>query len=134
MEILLVPTKEVPLLWNEVEPLIDKALYGEENLLASDFKDSLEQAESFMWIIVDGPDIESVVVGTPTFYPRKQSLSIDTWATKSGYKFDQVYPLIEEIKKFAREIGCDFIEAKVRKGLAKKLKWNDKHSLVTLTL
>jgi len=45
-----------------------------------------------------------------------------------------VYPLIEEIKKLARNIGCDFIEAKVRKGLAKKLKWNDKHSLVTLTL
>jgi len=134
MEILLVPPKEIPLLWDEVEPIIDKALHGEEQLKAVDFLDSLEQADSLMWIIVDGTEIESVVVGTPTQYPRKKSLSIDTWGTKSGYKFDEVYPLIEEIKKLARDIGCDFIEAKVRKGLAKKLKWNDKHSLVTLTL
>jgi len=40
----------------------------------------------------------------------------------------------DNIINFAKINGCDFIEAKVRKGLAKKLKWTDKHSLVTLQI
>ena len=40
----------------------------------------------------------------------------------------------DSVVNFAKINGCDFIEAKIRKGLAKKLNWNDKHSLVTLTL
>ena len=134
MKILLIPPNEVSSIWNDVAPIIDKALRGEEELIASDFLEPIKIADAFLWIIVDETEIESAVITAFIEYPRKKSCSIEAWATKSGYKFDEVYPLIEEIKNFARINGCDFMEAKVRKGLAKKLKWNDKHSSVTLTL
>ena len=134
MKILLIPPKEVHLLWNEVAPIIDKGLRGPDGTVAEDFLEPLKKGSNILWIIVDGFDIESVVVGQFVDYPRKKALSIEVWATKSGHKFDEVYPLIESIKKFAKANGCEYIEATVRKGLARKLKWNDKHSFVTLTL
>ena len=45
-----------------------------------------------------------------------------------------VNDISSSVECFNKINGADFIEAKVRKGLAKKLKWNDTHSYVTLKL
>ena len=135
MKALLVPPKEVPTIWGEVAPLINKSLHGEEDLIAEDFLEALVNGEAYMWIVVEYGDIESAVFGEIITYPRKKSFYINAWASKSGYRFDECMELFTDtVIDFAKNNGCSFIEAKVRKGLAKKLNWNDKHSLVTLTL
>ena len=78
--------------------------------------------------------IEAVLIGEIVKYPLKTSLFIHVWATKSGHDYEPWMSLWDSITNFAKVNGCDFVEAKVRKGLAKKLKWTDKHSLVTLEL
>tara|TARA_R100000808_G_C2079577_1_gene103958 strand:+ start:202 stop:618 length:417 start_codon:yes stop_codon:yes gene_type:complete len=132
----LVPPKDVLELWPEIQPLLDKALaYGIEDVTAQDLLPAIEESKAYLWIGVDGYNIECVVLGELVEYPRKKSFYIHAWATKSGHQFDEFMELFEgSVITFAKINGCDFIEAKVRKGLAKKLKWNDKHSLVTLTL
>jgi len=132
----LVPPKDVPDLWPEIQPLLDKALaYGIEDVTAQDLLPAIEESKAYLWIGVDEYNIECVLLGELVKYPRKKSFYIHAWATKSGHQFDEFMELWESsIIAFAKLNGCDFIEAKVRKGLAKKLKWNDKHSLVTLTL
>ena len=136
MDAHLVPPKDVPDLWPEIQPLIDKALaYSEEGVTAEDLLPSIENGRAYLWIVVDGYSIESVCMGELVNYPRKQSFYIHAWATKSGHDYKEVMSTFENsVIAFAKLNGCDFIEAKVRKGLAKKLKWNDKHSFVTLTL
>ena len=135
MKALRVPPNEIPSVWNEIKPILGKALRGEEDIIADDLLEPLENGRAFLWIVVDGDDIESVCLGEMVEYPRKKSFYILAWATKSGYKYDEVMETFNDsVVNFAKINGCDFIEAKVRKGLAKKLKWNDKHSLVTLTL
>ncbi len=63
---------------------------------------------------------------------------IHIWATKSGYDYDPWMEAFEEIKDSARVNGCDFVEARARKGLAKKLTtrngWTEKQTVITTTL
>ena len=136
MKALLVPPHEVPSVWIEVKPLIDKALaHSVEGADANDMLRPIINGACFLWIVVDGHDIESVCFGELTEYPSKKGFYIHGWSTKSGYKFDEVMETFNDsVVNFAKINGCDFIEAKVRKGLTKKLNWNHTHSYVTLTL
>ena len=136
MKALLVPAKDVPKIWNELEPLIDKALsYSTEKLKAFDFLVPILQGKVFLWIGIEEDEIETVFLCEPQ---QRNNEEISLWvhgiATKSGHGYKNWHPLLEDIKNFAKINGADFIEAKVRKGLAKKLKWNDTHSYVTLKL
>ena len=136
MRAILVPPNEVPTVWIEVKPLIDKALsYSTEKLKAFDFLVPILQGKVFLWIGIEDIDIEVVFLCEPQ---RRNDEEISLWihgiATKSGHGYKEWHPLLEDIKNFAKINGADFIEAKVRKGLAKKLKWDDTHSYVTLKL
>ena len=136
MEAHLIPPKDVPEFWYEIKPLIDKALsYAQEDVNADDLLAPIINGRCFLWIVVHELEIVSICLGEFCEYPRKKSFYINAWATKSGHQFEEVMETFNDsVVNFARINGCDFIEAKVRKGLAKKLKWSDKHSLVTLTL
>ena len=135
MKALLVPPNDVVSIWQEVEPLIDKALsYATEELYASDFLVSILQGTKFLWIGTEESEIQSVLILEPIKHPRNVSLFIHVWSTKSGYEGDDWFSFWKEIENFGRINGCDFIEAKARKGLAKKLNWTNKHSLITKKL
>ena len=139
MRALLVPPHEVPSVWIEVKPLIDKALaQSAEGADANDMLRPIINGACFLWIVVEDHDIVSVCFGEFTEYPDKKGFHIHGWATKSGHNFNEVMETFNDsVVNFAKINGCDFIEAKIRKGLAKKLKqlnWNDTHSYVTLTL
>ena len=139
MRALLVPPHEVPSVWIEVKPLIDKALaHSIEGATANDMLRPIINGACLLWIVVEEHDIVSVCFGEITQYPDKKGFHIHGWSTKSGFNFDEVMETFNDsVVNFAKINGCDFIEAKIRKGLAKKLKqlnWNDTHSFVTLTL
>jgi hypothetical protein len=140
MKAILVPPLEVPCVWIEVAPLITKALaHSTEELTADEMLRPIINGECFLWIVVDeNESIESVCFGQFAEYPVKKSFFIHGWSTKSGYNFNEVMETFNDsVVNFAKINGCDFIEAKIRKGLTKKLKqlnWNDTHSYVTLIL
>ena len=136
MKAQLLRPNEVPSVWGEVAPLITKAVeHAVEDIDADDFLRPIINGQCYLWIVLDGTEIVSVCFGTLEEYPRTKSFHIYGWSTKSGHQFDEVMETFNDsVITFAKVNGCDFIEAKVRKGLAKKLNWDDKHSLVTLTL
>lgn len=137
MRALLVPPHEVPSIWLDVAPLIDKALaHSVEQTDSKDMLRPIINGACFLWIVInDTNDIVSVCFGEFTEYPSTKGFHIHGWATKSGHQFDEVIETFENsVVNFAKINGCDFIEAKVRKGLTKKLKWDWKHSYLTLKL
>ena len=126
-------------MWPEAAEIINKGLThsnGEVN--ADSFFYPIYAGKQYLWVGYDTeaevPEVEAVLIGEIIKYPLKTSLFIHVWATKSGYDYEPWMNLWDSITNFAKINGCDFIEAKVRKGLAKKLKWTDKHSLVTRQL
>ena len=136
MEAYLIHPEDVPAKWHEIKPLIDKALARcKEDVNGNDLLPSILDRRAYLWLVTDDTNLESVMLGEFCEYPRTKSFYIHAWATKSGRKYDEVMAtLTDTVVNFAKINACDFIEAKVRKGLAKKLKWDDQHSLVTFTL
>ncbi len=135
----LIEPKDLPYMWPEAAEIINKGLThsnGEVN--ADSFFYPIYAGKQYLWVgydtDVEAPEIEAVLIGEIIKYPLKTSLFIHVWATKSGYDYEPWMNLWDSITNFAKINGCDFVEAKVRKGLAKKLKWTDKHSLVTLQI
>ena len=138
MKIFLVPPNEIDSLWDDIAPLIDKAFNDIGNITADDIKEALENSLMFSWIITEGNTIESLFICELYEYPHKKSCFVSTWSTKSGHEFDKYYPVvINEIENFSKINGCEFIESRVRKGLAKKLTnhgWKDTHSWIIKSL
>ena len=100
MRALLVPPHEVPSVWIEVKPLIDKALaHSVEGADANDMLRPIINGACFLWIVVDGNNhvIESVCFGEFTEYPNRKAFYIHGWATKSGYKFDEVMETFNDL-------------------------------------
>jgi len=131
----LVPPKDLPYIWPQVASLINKGLphtYGEID--AEVFFLPIYTGQQHLWVGIENDTIDMVLIAEVLPYQLKTSLFIHVWATKSGRDFEPWMECFDSIKNFAKINGCDYIEARVRKGLAKKLKWTDKHSIVTLEL
>ena len=137
-EILIKP-KELPYVWPEAVEIIEKGLsHSNGEVDADSFFSPIYTGRHYLWLGHDTDaevaEVEMALIGEIVRYPIKTSMFIHVWATKSGQDFEPWINNFDNIIDFAKINGCDFIEAKVRKGLAKKLKWTDKHSLVTLNI
>ena len=137
-EILMRP-KDLTYCWPEAAEVIQKGLsHSNGEVDADSFFLPIYTEKQYLWLGYDTDaeeaEVEMALIGEILRYPLKTSFFIHVWDTKSGQDFEPWMNNFDNIINFAKINGCDFIEAKVRKGLAKKLKWTDKHSLVTLQI
>ena len=128
----LVQPNEIPYIWIEVKPLIEKALtHANGEMLSEDVLSLLLQNKEHLFIGYTNDEIQSALVGEIIDYPRKKVFRIITWSTKSGHDYEAWIDLFDTIEYFAKSKGCDSIEAWTRKGLARKLKWDNEYSVIT---
>ena len=128
-------SSEVPFIWHKIRPLIDKALvYSNGEMLTADILSSLLNKELLLFIGTEDDEINSALIAELVNYPRKRVFRILTWSTKSGHDFKLWIDLLNIIEDFARSAGCTSLEAWVRKGLVKRLKWDHERSVVTKKL
>tara|TARA_R100000808_G_C2131679_1_gene140755 strand:+ start:153 stop:566 length:414 start_codon:yes stop_codon:yes gene_type:complete len=128
----LVYPNEIPQMWFNVKPLIEKALvHANGEMLSSDILKLLLENREHLFIGYDNDEILSALVGEIITYPQKKTFRIITWSTKSGHDYEAWIGLFDTIEYFAKSKGCDSIEAWTRKGLARKLKWDNEYSVIT---
>ena len=135
-----VSAEDIPNVWSQVKPLIDRGLditdYG---LTTSDYKDFLMSDSCVLFIgsLNDG-DVKSIVVADVTEYPRTNVLQIHLWVTASGRDYQLWVDQFPTIEDWGRDRGCTVTTALCRKGLAKKLTqlsgWKEKSTLLTKQL
>tara|TARA_R100001443_G_scaffold1804_3_gene6315 strand:+ start:2212 stop:2601 length:390 start_codon:yes stop_codon:yes gene_type:complete len=115
--IIQVPKEDIHLVWNEVEPLIKKALddcYTADDILKGLIKNS------FQLFISWNKKVESAVVTEVAQYPQKR---ICRYFLAGGSNMNNwLEPIQTEIEKFAKLNNCQAIEVAGRKGWARKLK------------
>ena len=128
----LIKSDDVQDLWSEVRPIIEKALvYSEGALTSTDTLRHILNEQFQLWIAFDRDDVANVVITEIIHYPRQKILRIHNWATNTGHDFDIWYaPGIKVLEEFASNIGCVALEAWCRKGLARKLKWENEYSVI----
>ena len=128
----IVHPKDVPHIWHIVKPMIEVALLDEWMTTEKVLADILSK-KNHLWVgLQDGDD--KIHMALVTEFIGHQTLYINTWATSTGYNFSDWYPLITTVDEFGRENGCTTIEATVRRGLAKKLKWDYQYTVCTRSL
>ena len=119
-------------IWDEVEPLITKALVKSDEAFSSlDYLDLIMRGVCTLWIGLENNEIKSALVCEATQLPRAKILQIHIWSTKSGHDYEPWMELFDSIEDYGRENGCSIIEVTVRKGLAKKLNWKHTYSVLT---
>ena len=115
--IIQVPEKDLHIIWNEVEPLIKKAL--DDCYTTDDILQGLVN-NSFQLFISWNNKVESAVVTEVAQYPRKKILR---YFLAGGNNLNNwLEPIQETIEKFAKHNNCNSIEVAGRKGWARKLK------------
>jgi len=115
--IIQVPKEDLHFIWNEVEPLIKKALddcYTIDDILKGLIFDK------FQLFISWENKVESAVVTEVAQYSQKK---VCRYFLAGGNNINNwLNPIQETIEKFAKHNQCQTIEVAGRKGWAKKLK------------
>jgi len=130
--LLIVNPDDLDHVWHEVEPLIEKALvHSEGELHTEDVLRLIFEEKQVLWVGMKDGEIFCAGVTEIVVYPRKKVLRIITFATKSGHDYEHWINFAEVIEGFAVRHGCSSLEAWTRKGLARKLKWDNEYSVIT---
>lgn len=87
---------------------------------AEDIKTSLTDYDHHLWVAFDNSGIKGAVVTNFLTYPRMKVLSMTFCGGVELNKWKS--PMLELLQRFARDTGCDKIEAVARKGWAKAFK------------
>ena len=137
----LVTPKDALWIWPEIEPLINKGLeHSSGEAEAEAFFLPIYQGQQQLWVGLDGTKgpIPTVLITEVLRFPIKTAMYVHVWATRSGYDYDPWVEAFEAVKDSARTNGCDYIEARARKGQAKKLVtrdgWTEKQTVITTEL
>ncbi len=130
--LLIVNPDDIEYVWEEVKPLLEKALiHAEGEMLSSDILELILEEKETLWVGMSEGDIFCAGVTEIITYPRKKVLRIITFATKSGHDYEMWKDFTDIIEGFGVRYGCSSIEAWTRKGLAKKLNWDNEYSVIT---
>ena len=124
LEVSLVPTEYIDLFWSQVEPLLAAAAdTSDGRYQIEDVYDSITQYDHLCWVVhIDGRVIATAVTAR-VFYPRKTALAITYWAGVREESMEEWgRPLLKLLQRYAKELGCDCLEAHARLGWARRLK------------
>ena len=150
MGLYFVPIKDVPEVWSEVAPLIDKTIDRTNNYVStSEYLIAITEGTTDLCIGLDRKfsgdfkelkkgDIKMALLCDVVSYTRIKILHINIWATKTGHDYGHWMKQFETIENFGRDHGCSVVTALARKGLSKKLRsisnWTEQSTLLTKQL
>jgi len=115
--------------WDQIEPLmksIDKWSHGK--YFAEDMKKYLMDCDMQLWV---AGDFQAIGVTQINEFPRQK---VCTVVFMAGKNMDEWLMLHEEVVKWAKDIGCDVIEAYCRRGWQKLFNWDPIHTVLRKVL
>ena len=92
-----------------------KYTYG--RYTSDDIYDSVTEHDYQLWVAFDGKDIKGAVVTNIMVYPKRKLLCM-SFCGGHGLK-EWKEPMLSLLQRYAKDMGCDGIEATARAGWAK---------------
>lgn len=114
----MVPTQYVDTCWDKVAPLLNKAAdytYGRYDI--DDIYTSITDYDHILWVALKEGKIVGAVVTNTVVYPKRKVLCM-SFCGGEGLK-DWKQEMLSLLQRYARDTGCDAIEATARRGWAK---------------
>jgi hypothetical protein len=114
-----VPTEHLAVCWPSVEAFLDgaaKRTYGRYTV--SNIYDRIEEDGYQLWVAFDEHSkIKGAVVTNILDYPQRKVLSMTYCGGENLSEWKD--PMLDILRRYAADMGCDCIEAVARKGWAK---------------
>ena len=121
IEVSLVPTEYVNTCWGKIESFVNDAVEATEGRnTAEDLYQMASNADNTLWIAYDESEFKGFVLTSINTYPYRKILAMNFCGGKEFNSWKT--PIIDTLKRFAKDVGCDSIEAYGRKGWEKILK------------
>jgi len=129
-EISVVLAKDVPDVWEEVYPIIDRCQrYANGELYTQDYLEMILDGNIQLWIASDKEKIFAAMLTEFIAYPRKKVLRIIAIAGNRMESWMEFFPALEAA---ALNVGCTGLEAQGRKGWLRVLKdWECSYHVLT---
>ena len=128
----LVNPEDIPNIWADIQPLVEKALdHSEGNMNTYDALRLLLNGRQQLWVGYTESSIDCAGITEIIPYPRHKILRIITFSTKSGHDLDLWRTQLGAVEEFGIACGCTRLEAWTRKGLAEKLKWEHEYAVIS---
>lgn len=121
IEVSMIPREYLDNCWKKVEGFVEKAseyTYGRYE--PSDIYALVADYDNQLWAAFDGQAFKGVVVTNISTYPRKKMLCMQFCGGEDLSEWKD--PMLGLLKKFAKDMNCDGIEAVARPGWAKIFK------------
>ena len=121
IEVSIVPAEYVNTCWEKIELFVNDAVEATEGRnTVEDLYQMANNAENTLWIAYDESEFKGFVLTSINTYPHRKILAMNFCGGKEFSSWKT--PIIDTLKRFAKELGCDSIEAYGRKGWEKILK------------
>jgi hypothetical protein len=114
----LVPVEYVDQVWGTVEPFLKKALkYAVGKYEPEDVYALVVDYGYPLWIAFDDEGIKGAVITRFVQYPRKKYLFLEFCGGRNGFSWKA--PMLDVLRSWAKDNGCDGIEGAGRVGWQK---------------
>jgi hypothetical protein len=117
-----VPTEHLATCWPHVEEFLEgaaKRTYG--RFTAGNIYERIEEDGYQLWVAFDDSNkIKGAVVTNICNYPQRKVLSMTYCGGENLIEWKD--PMLDLLRRYAKDVGCDGIEAVARKGWAKVFK------------
>jgi len=120
-----VPTEYLDTCWPQVEAFLDgaaKKTYGRYTV--DNIYDRIVEDGYQLWIAFEDTKVKGAVVTNIITYPQRKLLSMTYCGGENLAEWKD--PMLDILRRYAKDVGCDAIEAVARRGWAKIFK-NDGH-------
>ncbi|HEX7766350.1 MAG TPA: hypothetical protein VF443_06515 [Nitrospira sp.] len=126
-----IPAPLVDHFWKQCEPFVKRALeHNTGEVVATDIRDFCKERLAQLWVVIEGEKIVGVCTTEIVNYPQKRHCRIFTLAGTGREWFPELDIIL---CAWARENGCQAIEAIVRKGFVPILvNYGGKHKYSTV--
>lgn len=115
----LLTPKQVTAYWNEICPLLDKAvMHGRGELVVDDILDLVWAGRMFVSVVEEKEKIVLAIAAEMIYYPRKPVLNVAFVGGRAKDIYVEVYARLEEM---AKVLGAKAIQCYCRPSIAKLL-------------
>lgn len=117
----MVPAEYLDTCWEKIEPFAKKAAkYTHGRFKAEDLYEMVLDGGHQLWVAYEGPEFKGMVVTNIMNYPQRRLLCLGFCGGKELKSWKA--PMLTLLRGFAKDMGCDSIEAYGRPGWANVFK------------
>ena len=104
----------IPILWHQISPLIERALkYSDGEYILQDIYSLLMYQKMQLWVVSDGVEVKACLVTEFRLFPQKKVCYIVFAAGEEITRWEHCF---DEIEQWAYDEGADLIRALGRPG------------------